>query len=61
MYAVLLPVMTVLVIDLLIGNVADIYSEQVKSNTGFTIFLTISIISVAGQCYFLRLIRKETE
>jgi hypothetical protein len=58
MYTVMVPLMTVLVIDLLISNVADIYSEQMKSNTGFTIFLTISTVSVAGQCYFLRLIRK---
>ena len=53
MYVVMLPLMAVLVVDLLISNVADIYSQQVKSDAGFALFLTISIISIAGQFYFL--------
>lgn len=59
MYAVILPLMTVLAVDLLIGNVADIYSVQVKSDAGFALFLTISIISIAGQFYFLGIVKRK--
>ena len=48
----MLPLMAVLVVDLLIGNVADIYSEQVKSDAGFALFLTISIISITRAVLF---------
>ena len=61
MYVVMLPLMTVLVVDLLIGNVADIYSVQVKSDAGFALFLTISIISIAGQFYFLGIVKQKNE
>jgi hypothetical protein len=60
MYVVMLLLMTVLVIDLLIGNVADIYSEQVKSDAGFALFLIISTVSMAGQFYFLGVVKKKT-
>ena len=60
MYAVILPLMTVLAVDLLIGNVADIYSEQVKSDAGFALFLTISIVSIVGQFYFLGIVKRKT-
>ena len=60
MYVVMLPLMAVLVVDLLIGNVADIYSVQVKSDAGFALFLTISIISIAGQFYFLGIVSRKT-
>ena len=59
MYAVILPLMPVLAVDLLIGNVADIYSVQVKSDAGFALFLTISIISIAGQFYFLGIVKRK--
>ena len=51
--------MTVLAVDLLIGNVADIYSQQVKSDAGFALFLTISVVSIAGQFYFLGIVMKK--
>ena len=57
MYVVMLPLMAVLVVDLLVGNVADIYSEQVKSDAGFALFLAISIVSIAGQFHFLGIVK----
>ena len=57
MYVVMLPLMAVLVVDLLVGNVTDIYSEQVKSDAGFALFLAISIVSIAGQFYFLGIVK----
>jgi hypothetical protein len=59
MYVVMMPLMTALAVDLLIGNVADIYSVQVKSDAAFALFLTISIISIAGQFYFLGIVMKK--
>lgn len=59
MYAVILTLMTALAVDLLIGNIADIYSVQVKSDTGFVLFLTISIVSIAGQFYFLGIVKRK--
>ena len=59
MYVVMMPLMTALAVDLLIGNVADIYSVQVKSDAGFALFLTISIISIAGQFYFLGIVKRK--
>jgi hypothetical protein len=59
MYVIMLPLMAVLVVDLLVGNVADIYSEQVKSDAGFALFLTISVVSIAGQFYFLGIVMKK--
>jgi hypothetical protein len=61
MYVIMLPLMTVLVIDFMIGNVADIYSEQVKSYAGVTLFLIISILSIFGQVYFLRKVKKRKD
>jgi hypothetical protein len=55
----MLPLMTVLYVDLLIGNVANIYSVQVKSDAGFSLFLTISVVSIAGQFYFLGIVMKK--
>ena len=51
--------MAVLIADLLIGNIADIISEQIKSSVGIVLFITISAASILGQIYFLRKIRKE--
>jgi hypothetical protein len=59
MYVVMLPLMTVLAVDLLIGNVADIYTVQVKSDAGFALFLTISLVSIAGQFYFLGIVKRK--
>ena len=53
----MLPLMAVLVVDLLVGNVTDIYSEQVKSDAGFALFLAISIVSITGRFYFLGIVK----
>jgi hypothetical protein len=58
-YIVIVALMAVLIIDLLIGNVADIYSEQIKSIGGMAIFYAISAVSIAGQLYLLRKLRRE--
>jgi hypothetical protein len=59
MYAVIIPLMSVLAVDLLIGNVADIYSEQVKSDAGFALFLTISLVTIVGQFYFRGIVKRK--
>ena len=51
--------MAALITDLLISNVADIYSEQIKSVGGMAVFYVISVASIAGQFYLLRKLRKE--
>ena len=59
LYVVILSLMTVLMIDLLLGNVADIYSEQIKSNTGIALFMTISLVSIARKKGRERCIEKD--
>jgi hypothetical protein len=51
--------MAVLITDLLIGNVADIFSEQIKSLGGMAVFYTVSAVSISGQFYLLRKLRNE--
>ena len=51
--------MAVLMADLLIGNIADIISEQIKSTAGIVLFITFSAASILGQIYLLRKIKKE--
>jgi hypothetical protein len=58
-YIVIVSLMVVLITDLLMGNVADIYSEQIKSSSGMAIFYAISAVSISGQFYLLRKLRKE--
>ena len=58
-YVVIISLMAALVTDLLIGNVADIYTEQIKSTGGMAVFYVISVVSIAGQFYLLRKLGKE--
>jgi hypothetical protein len=51
--------MAVLITDLLIGNVADIFSEQIKSSAGMTLFFAISAVTVSGQFYLLKKLGNE--
>jgi hypothetical protein len=48
-----------LIADLLIGNIADIISEQIKSSAGIALFIVFSAASILGQIYLLRKIRIE--
>jgi hypothetical protein len=57
-YIVIVALMAVLITDLLIGNVADIFSEQIKSLGGMAVFYTVSAVSISGQ-FYLRKLRNE--
>jgi hypothetical protein len=51
--------MAVLITDLLVGNVADIFSEQIKSSAGMALFFAISAVTVSGQFYLLKILGNE--
>lgn len=59
LYIVIVLLMAVLVTDLLIGNVADIFSEQIKSDAGTALFFAICAVSVSGQFYLLKKVGNE--
>ena len=58
-YIVIAMLMAVLVTDMLIGNVADIFSEQIKSDAGMALFFAICAVSVSGQFYLLKKLGNE--
>jgi hypothetical protein len=58
-YIVIVALVAVLITDLLIGNVADIFSEQIKSSAGMTLFFAISAVTVSGQFYLLKKLGNE--
>lgn len=49
--------MSALITDYLLGNIADIVSEQLKSMEGMALFIVISGVSIAGQLYLLRIVK----
>jgi hypothetical protein len=52
-YVLVVLLLVALVVDYLVGNIADIISEFVKSNAGIGLFLVVSLASIAGQLYLL--------
>lgn len=54
-YALMGLLMTALITDYLLSNIADIISEQLKSNAGIALFVVVSIISILGQLLLLRI------
>jgi hypothetical protein len=58
-YIVIVSLMAVLITDLLVGNVADIFSEQIKSSAGMALFFAISAVTVSGQFYLLKILGNE--
>lgn len=49
--------MAALITDYLLSNIADIISEQLKSNAGIGLFIVISVISILGQLFLLRIVK----
>jgi hypothetical protein len=56
-YVVMLALMAALIVDLLISNISDIFTQQVKSLVG--LFVTISVVSLAGQLYFIMIVKNK--
>ena len=52
-YVLVVLLLVALVVDYLVGNIADIISEFVKSNAGIGLFLVVCLASMAGQLYLL--------
>jgi hypothetical protein len=56
-YIVMVIMMAALITDYLLSNIADIISEQIKFSAGTVLFIVISVVSIAGQLYLLRILK----
>ena len=54
-YTLMGLLMAALITDYLLSNIADIISEQLKSSAGIALFIVVSIISILGQLFLLRI------
>lgn len=52
--------MSALIIDFLLSNIADIISDQIKSSAGLALFIVVSLVSIMGQLYLLRTVKNIT-
>jgi hypothetical protein len=59
-FAVVILLTTILITDYLLSNIADIISDQLKSNAGIALFIVISFATIAGQLYIVKMIRNMT-
>lgn len=59
-FAVVILLTTILITDYLLSNIADIISDQLKSNAGIALFIVMSFATIAGQLYIVKMIRNMT-
>lgn len=55
-YTIIVVLMACLVTDYLISNIADIITEQLKTNAGIALFIVISVVTILVQLYLLRIL-----